>query len=298
MKFSALASVYAKEKPEYLNQALESLHKQTLQADEVVIVHDGPLTDGLCSCLEKWKQCLSIKEVKLKKNVGQALGRNAGLKKCTHDVVAIFDTDDINHRNRFEMQIKHLENNLNTSVLITWMKVFEKNINNITQLNTFPTSYKNTKDININNPVPLGHAMFRRKDILSVGGFPDVCNAEDYILALKMIKRGYIVESIPKFLYFYRHSCDRYFLNDKLKVHIKKRWGISSIQSELLLHKIKKNFNEYGCSDRLSSLRRVLASLLPISLGWSLSNATPKEYKSFLTTLICSPLKFLRSLLK
>ena len=53
MKFSALASIYAGERPEYLDQALESLHKQTLQADEVVIVHDGPLTEELYSCLEK-----------------------------------------------------------------------------------------------------------------------------------------------------------------------------------------------------------------------------------------------------
>ena len=33
-KFSALASIYAGERPEYLDQALESLHKQTLQCGE------------------------------------------------------------------------------------------------------------------------------------------------------------------------------------------------------------------------------------------------------------------------
>ena len=111
MNFSALASVYSGEKPEYLDQALESLYKQTLQADEIVIVHDGPLTKGLYSCLEKWRSYLPLKEIKLRqqRSLGPAL--NVGIKECFHELIARFDTDDINHPKRFEMQIKHLEKN-------------------------------------------------------------------------------------------------------------------------------------------------------------------------------------------
>ena len=179
MKFSALASLYSGESPEYLDQALESLHKQTLQADEIVIVHDGPLTNELYSCLEKWKQCLPIKEVKLKKNGGQALGRNAGLKKCTHDVVAILDTDDINHPKRFEIQIKHLEKNPKISVLGTWAKIFETNINNVENKLTYPTTNKEIQNLAINSryiefPVlPASVIYSRKQEILSVGGYPE-----------------------------------------------------------------------------------------------------------------------------
>ena len=45
--FTVLMSVYYKEKPEYLNEALNSIFNQTLLPNQVVIVEDGPLTDEL-----------------------------------------------------------------------------------------------------------------------------------------------------------------------------------------------------------------------------------------------------------
>lgn len=41
MKFSVLMSLYDKEQPEFLRQCLLSLVKQTLPADEIVLVFDG-----------------------------------------------------------------------------------------------------------------------------------------------------------------------------------------------------------------------------------------------------------------
>ena len=47
-KVSVLMSIYFKEKPEYLESALESiLDKQILKPNEVVLVKDGPLTQEL-----------------------------------------------------------------------------------------------------------------------------------------------------------------------------------------------------------------------------------------------------------
>ena len=37
-KYSVLMSVYYKEKPEYLKQAIESIQAQTLQTDDFVLV--------------------------------------------------------------------------------------------------------------------------------------------------------------------------------------------------------------------------------------------------------------------
>ena len=45
---SVLLSVYKKEKPEYLRQALESIWaSQTLKPDQIVLVEDGPLPKEL-----------------------------------------------------------------------------------------------------------------------------------------------------------------------------------------------------------------------------------------------------------
>lgn len=46
-EYSVLMSVYAKERPEWLRAAVESMLSQTVQPSEFVIVEDGPLTDGL-----------------------------------------------------------------------------------------------------------------------------------------------------------------------------------------------------------------------------------------------------------
>ena len=53
--FSVLMSIYAKEKPEYARQSFDSLLSQTIQANEWVIVEDGPLTPELYALLEEYE---------------------------------------------------------------------------------------------------------------------------------------------------------------------------------------------------------------------------------------------------
>ena len=161
MKFSALASIYAKENPEYLDQSLESLNTQTLQADEIVIVHDGPLTEELYSCLEKWRRHLPLKEIKLGQNRGQAVAFNVGLRQCSYETVAIFDTDDINHPKRFEEQIRYFEKNPDISVLGTWTKSFDKDKDDTKVIFDYPQLHKNIKGYVVNSvnfKVPIIHA--------------------------------------------------------------------------------------------------------------------------------------------
>ena len=45
--YSVLMSVYAKEKPEFLKQAIQSIQNQTVKTTDFVLVCDGPLTDEL-----------------------------------------------------------------------------------------------------------------------------------------------------------------------------------------------------------------------------------------------------------
>ncbi len=53
MSFSVLMSVYAKEQPAYLSLALESVFRQSLPPDEVILVEDGKLTEGLYEVIRK-----------------------------------------------------------------------------------------------------------------------------------------------------------------------------------------------------------------------------------------------------
>ena len=73
--FSVLMSIYIKEKPEYVQACFESLLRQTVQAEEWVVVEDGPLAEEMYNLLDKYQsehQGL-IRRVKLEEN--QGLGR-------------------------------------------------------------------------------------------------------------------------------------------------------------------------------------------------------------------------------
>ena len=110
-KYSVLISLYAKEKPEYLCEALDSMIGQTVSPDQVVLVEDGPLTDSLYDVVEAYQRknpgLFTI--VKNEKNLGLGLSLNEGLKACRNELVARMDTDDVSKPDRCEKQLKRYE---------------------------------------------------------------------------------------------------------------------------------------------------------------------------------------------
>ena len=102
-KFSVLMSVYVKENPAFLEEAVESIIHQTLKPSEVVIVEDGPLTPELYQVLEKLEaqSSIPIKRCPLEQNRGLGLALQYGVLQCQYDVIARMDTDDIAVEDRF-----------------------------------------------------------------------------------------------------------------------------------------------------------------------------------------------------
>ena len=76
VKFSVLLSIYYKEKPEYFSECMESIYSQTVLPDEIVLVEDGRLTDGLYEAIRDY-ECrpseINFVTVKLKKTAGSVL---------------------------------------------------------------------------------------------------------------------------------------------------------------------------------------------------------------------------------
>ena len=82
MEFSVLMSVYYKENPEYLKRALDSILNQTITADEIVLIKDGPLTkeldDAIANYEEKYIAILRV--LSLENNVGLGEALNYGVR--------------------------------------------------------------------------------------------------------------------------------------------------------------------------------------------------------------------------
>ena len=106
-KYSVLMSVYHKEKPEYLKQAIESIQAQTLQTDDFVLVCDGPLNDALDKVIATKQQEMgtTLNVVRFAKNGGLGKALNEGIKHCKNELVARMDSDDIAYPNRCEKQM-------------------------------------------------------------------------------------------------------------------------------------------------------------------------------------------------
>ena len=125
--FSVLMSVYHKEKPTFFDSALKSiLIEQTLKPTEFVLICDGELTPQLEVIISKYLDLFpGILKVYRKENgwLGKAL--NFGLPKCSYELIARADNDDICKPYRFEKQVKLMEEHPEYGLISSWIDEFE-----------------------------------------------------------------------------------------------------------------------------------------------------------------------------
>ncbi|MFG0885952.1 glycosyltransferase [Vibrio sp. CJQ_6] len=198
-KFSVLCSLYHQEKPSYLELCFQSLQWQKLEATEIVVVHDGPLTEGLYRVLDKWSAKLPIKEVVLPNNVGLGEALNAGLAQCSFELIARVDTDDINHVDRFEKQINYLVQNPGVAAISCDVNEFESDPAKPERIRTVPKQDILAYSLR-RNPINHMAAVFRKGAILDVGSYKHLHFMEDYYLWLRLQAQGYKIDNIDDVL--------------------------------------------------------------------------------------------------
>lgn len=240
--YSILMSVYYKEKPEYLDQSIQSMINQTVKSNDFVLVCDGPLTPELDAVIEKYKDVLHVVRLKTNQGLGNAL--NVGLKECKNDIVARMDSDDISVLNRCEKQLKMFENDPSLGLLSAAIVEFANDPNEITGKRELPT-----KDIDIKKysrkRCPMNHpvVMFRKSAVENAGGYSGEFHLfEDYYLWIRMLQTGVVTGNVSENLLYMRAPVDmfqrrggkayaRYMLNFRWWMH---KSGWSSIIDFLL----------------------------------------------------------------
>ncbi len=191
-KFSVLMSVYIKENPAFLKEAVESILHQTLQPSEVVIVEDGPLTPELYQVLEELEaqSSIPIKRCPLEQNCGLGLALKYGVIQCQYDVIARMDTDDIAVEDRFEQQFKLMETE-NLDLLGGHIAEFIDQPDEIVSYRRVPIKHE---DIIVYQRMrsAFNHmtVMFKKEMVLKAGNYEDGLYMEDDLLWLNMISAG------------------------------------------------------------------------------------------------------------
>ncbi|WP_097027916.1 glycosyltransferase [Clostridium peptidivorans] len=190
MKFSVLMSVYYKENPSYLQQAIDSVINQTVRPDEIVLVKDGKLTEELEEVINKYLQSynklFTIIEFQENKGLGVALAE--GVKKSRNELIARMDTDDICKPNRFEKQLEVFEQNPNLDIVGSYIQEFEGSINNIVSIRKVPLRDIEIKKFGkMRNPFNHMTVMYKRSSVLKAGNYKEFLWNEDYYLWVRMI---------------------------------------------------------------------------------------------------------------
>ncbi len=206
-KFSVLFSVYYKENPEFFDKALESVFHQTVQADEWVIVKDGPIPEGLQAVIDKYKTMsgVCLKEVPLPENRGLGLALAAGVPECSYELIARMDSDDIAVPERFALQLAEFEKDPSLDLCGGQIKEFETTPEEIVGERHVPLTQeeieKYQKTRSAFNHVTV---MFKKSKVLEAGNYKDCPLMEDDMLWVDMLLRGAVCKNVGETLCFVR----------------------------------------------------------------------------------------------
>lgn len=210
-KYSVLISVYCKEQKEFLQASLESMINQTLIPDQIVLIEDGELTQELESLIkhyeERYPKIFDV--VRRKENKGLGYSLNEGLKLCRNNLVARMDSDDISLKNRCELQMKRFNEEQKLIILGGQINEFVDSPDNIISQRTVPCKYDDIYKFS-HRRSPFNHptVMYKRDEILKLGGYPEVKRKEDLKLFLDAIFNGLYCENLEETVLLYRTSID------------------------------------------------------------------------------------------
>ena len=261
MNFSALVTVYYKDNPNYLRDALNSVLDQTRRPNQIVVVADGPLTSELYLILENFKNDNPdlIKLVYLPENKGTGMAINTGLAECSYDLVAKIDSDDISFPTRFEKQLNVFRKQPELSFVGACICEFQgDDKENIVSHRSLPEEHNDIvkfakKRCPMNQPV----TMYRKSAILDCGGYNNFTFGEDYDLWVRAILKGYRFYNIQEPLLYFRTNEDT----------IKKRGGWWYLKIDLRHH---YDFYKMGFLSLpqfiYNSITRIIVRLMPLKV--------------------------------
>ena len=123
-KVSVLMPVY-KTNEQYLREAIESILNQTFTDFEFLILDDCP-NDTRERIVKSYKD-KRIKYSINEKNLGISASRNKLIEMAKGEYLAVFDHDDISYPERFEKEVKYLDEHKDVGVVSSWINIIPKN---------------------------------------------------------------------------------------------------------------------------------------------------------------------------
>lgn len=218
---------------EFLIECLESIHNQTHEIWELLIVDDGS-TDKSYQIVNDFAE--RDKRIKLFKNPGEGIieALRFAFLKSSGTYITRMDSDDIMTPNKLEVLLNNLENHGKNHLATGLVSYFsEEGISDgyssyETWLNQLTRTGSNYSEMYKECVIPSPSWMVHKDDLLACDAFNPNDYPEDYDLAFRFYKQNFKVIPCNQVLHLWRdystrtsrthkHYAQNYFLEIKLK---------------------------------------------------------------------------------
>lgn len=241
-KVSVIMGVFNAGNKNILQEAILSILNQTYTDFEFIICDDGSTNNTLEMVRKLTKNDKRVKLISNKENKGLAYTLNECLKIATGEYIARMDADDISNKDRFEQQVKILDENPDVGVVNLNAYLFdEKGIWGEEKHNKIIKK----EDFLYNNPIIHPSVMVRKSAYDKVDGYRDIkmtYRVEDYDLFMRMYSENIKMITIQDFLFNYREDINaikrrkfRYRINElKVRYYGFKKIGLLNKKSNYI----------------------------------------------------------------
>src|SRR5574341_843254 len=203
-----------------LDEALDSLARQSLRDYELVAVDDGS-SDGTLEILQQRARADGRICLLAQSHQGIIAALNAGLKACRAGIVARMDADDRAHPERLEKQFAFLQTHPEIALVGCRVVGFppEQMRQGVKLYLEWQNALLSDEDIRremfVESPLAHPSVMFRRDWVQRVGGYQDNDWAEDYDLWLRLYLAGARFAKLPDVLLEWREGPKRLTRRDE-----------------------------------------------------------------------------------
>lgn len=209
MRYSVIVPVY--NRPDEVNELLESLTQQTEKNFEVIIVEDGSQKKS-DSVVEKFCTSFDLHYIE-KANSGPGLSRNAGAEKARGDYFIFFDSDCIIPPDYFRhvtdfLTAKPVDAFGGPDAALPSFTMVQKAINySMTSLFTTGGIRGGNKSMDKFHPRSFNLGV-SKKAFEAVGGYGTMRFGEDIDFSLRLLESGFTTALIPEAFVYHKRRTD------------------------------------------------------------------------------------------
>ena len=180
-----------------LKRCLNSVFKQTFKKYEIIIVYDNPKNkDNLLKLKKFIHKKNNIILIENNKNIGAGYSRNKAIKIATGKFIAFLDSDDTWKINKLMTQYNFMKkNNLSISHTSYHIKILGNKFKKLRVAKNLQYS-----ELIKSCDVGLSTVMLNKNLLKNFYLFPNIKTKEDYVMWLRLSKRGHTFYALKKCL--------------------------------------------------------------------------------------------------